>query len=53
MGITLLILVIVLMIAFVVASFVIAKLQKNKPDSPGELQSHILQQFHKTQKPPE
>ncbi|MCK1996432.1 hypothetical protein MPH47_04125 [Psychrobacillus psychrodurans] len=52
MGITLLILLIVLMIAFVGASFVIGNLQKNKPDSQIELQSHILQEFHKTQKPP-
>lgn len=52
MGITLLILLIVLMIAFVGASFVIVNLQKNKSDSQVELQSHILQEFHKTQKPP-
>ena len=51
-GITLLILVIVLMIAFVGTSFIIANLQKNKTDSPGELQSHILQEFKKTEKPP-
>lgn len=53
MGIALLILVIVLMIAFVGTSFIIANLQKNKTDSPGELQTHILQEFHKTGKPPE
>ncbi|MEK3978360.1 hypothetical protein MKY37_04615 [Psychrobacillus sp. FSL K6-2836] len=52
MGISLLILVIVLMIAFVATSFIIANLQKNNTDSPGELQSHILQEFHKTEKPP-
>lgn len=52
MGLTLLILVIVLMIAFIATSLIIANLQKNNTDSPGELQSHILQEFHKTQKPP-
>ena len=51
MGITLLILVIVLMLVFVGASVVIANLQKNNTDSPGELQSHILQEFHKIEKP--
>ena len=55
MGIALLILVIVLMIVFVGASFFIAKLQKNTTDSdsPSDLQSHILQEIHKIEKPPE
>ncbi|WP_419961383.1 hypothetical protein [Psychrobacillus sp. BM2] len=53
MGITMLILVIVLMIAFVGTSFVIASLQKNNTDSLGEHQSQILQEFLKTGKPPE
>jgi len=51
-GIALLILVIVLMIVFVGVSYFIAKLQKNHTDSSGDLQSHILREFHKTQKPP-
>ena len=53
MGITLLILVFVLMLAFIGTSFIIANLQKNNDDSPGELQSQILQELHKNQKPPE
>ena len=55
MGIALLILVIVLMIVFVVASYFVGKLQKNTTDSdaPSDLQSHILQEIHKIEKPPE
>ncbi|MFJ7825215.1 hypothetical protein [Psychrobacillus sp. NPDC096623] len=52
MGITLLLLVFVLMIAFLATALVIYNLQKNNTNSPGELQSHILQEFQKTQKPP-
>ncbi|WP_175453937.1 hypothetical protein [Psychrobacillus sp. OK028] len=52
MGITLLLLVFVLMIAFLATAMVIYNLQKNNKDSADEFQSHILQEFHKTQKPP-
>lgn len=52
MGITFLILVIILMIAFMGTSFIIATLQKNHNDSQGDLQTHILEKFHKTGKPP-
>lgn len=41
------------MLVFVGASVVIANIHKNNTDSPGELQSHILQEFHKIEKPPE
>ena len=52
MGLTLLILIFILMIAFLATAMVIYKLQKNNTDLQDNLQSHILQEFNKTGKPP-